>query len=92
MQQFSFIDLFIELLNLLYMFRATNSHIFRNNFDSIQLWYNAPILLPIGDKVEMEVHINLVTGRHEYRYILPKLYIQSKSAPENGRVCHLKHA
>jgi len=26
-------------------------------------WYNAPTLLPTGDKVEMELHLNLVTGQ-----------------------------
>ena len=39
-------------LNLLYMFRATNSPILRSTFWLyIQLWYNAPILLPTDDKV-----------------------------------------
>ena len=36
-------------------------------------------------------HLNLVTGRQQYRCIIPKLYIQSKSAPEDGRVCRPKH-
>jgi len=33
--------------------------------------YNAPILLLTGDKVEME-HLNLITGRQQYRCIVPK--------------------
>jgi len=60
-------------LNLLYMFRATNSPIFRSTFWLyIQLWYNAPRFLPTGDKVEMD--LNLVTGRQQNRCIVPKLY------------------
>ena len=44
-------------LNLLYIFRATNSPIFRSTFWLyVQRWYNAPILLPTGEKVEMELH------------------------------------
>jgi len=43
---------------------------------------NAPILLPTGD---------LVTGRQQYLCIVPKLYIQSQSASEGGRVCPPKH-
>ena len=39
----------------------------------------------------MEVHLNLVTGRQQYRCTVLKLYIQSKSASEDGRVCRPKH-
>ena len=42
----------------------------------------APMLLPTGD---------FVTGRQQHRCIVPKLYIQSQSAPEDGRVCRPKH-
>jgi len=31
------------------------------------------------------------TGRQQRRCIVPKPYIQSESAPEDGRVCHPKH-
>jgi len=31
------------------------------------------------------------TGRQQRRYIVPKLYIQSKIVPEDGRVCRPKH-
>jgi len=66
MQQIPFIDPFIDIFNLLYMFRETNSPIFRSTFWLyIQFWYNAPILLP--------------TGRHEYRCIVPNaVYIVKK--------------
>jgi len=44
-------------------------------------WYGAPILLPTGDKVEMNsIYLKLLNGRHKYRCIVQyqKLYIQSK--------------
>jgi len=42
-------------------------------------------LLPTGDLVTMSpVGSNIAALYH-------KLYIQSKSAPEDGRVCHPKH-
>ena len=63
MQQFSFIGILLIYLNLLCMFRATNSPIFRGSFDCIYSFrYTAPILLPTGDKAT-HFHLNLVTGR-----------------------------
>jgi len=47
----------------------------------IRLWYNAPISLPTGDKVQIEMirfHLNPVTGRQQYRCIVPKPYISQK--------------
>jgi len=38
----------------------------------------------------MDFHLNLVTGRQQYRCIVPKLHRQSQSAPEDGRVCRPK--
>jgi len=32
-----------------------------------------------------------VTGRQQYRYIVPKAVYTVKSAPEDGRVCRPKH-
>jgi hypothetical protein len=40
-------------------------------------WYNTPILLPTGDS--------------NIGALYQKLYVQSKSAPEDGRVCRPKH-
>jgi len=48
----------------------------------IDIFVSEPILLPTGDKV---------TGRQQYRCIVPKLYIQSKGALEDGRICRPKH-
>ena len=61
-------------LNQLYMFRATKTRPpSRAFFDCIySFWYNAPILLPTGDKVEMEILLSLVTGRQQLNQ---KLYI-----------------
>ena len=63
-------------------------------FDCIySFWYNAPILLPTGATVEMELRsISTVapvgsSGGALYQ----KLYIQSKIAPEDGRICRPKH-
>jgi len=39
-------------------------------------WYNAPILLPVGGNIGA---------------LYQKLYIESKSAPEDGRVCRPKY-
>ena len=37
-------------------------------------------------------HLNRGTGRQQCRCIVPKaVYIQSKSAPEDGRICRPKH-
>jgi len=62
MQHLSFIDLLLIYLNLLYMFRTTNSPIFRSTFDCIySFWYNVQILLPTSDKVEMELMSSIST-------------------------------
>ena len=46
-------------------------------FDCIySFWYSAPILLPTGSNIGA---------------LYQKLYIQSKRAPEDGRVCRPKH-
>ena len=79
MQQIPFIDLFKSALHVL---GDKLAHPQGHFFDCIYgFWYDAQILLPTGDKVEM-FHLNLVTGWP---------YIQSKSAPEDGRVCRPKH-
>jgi len=42
-------------------------------FDCIySFWYNAPIQLLTGDKVEMELHLNHVIGWQQNRCIVPK--------------------
>jgi len=62
MQQFSFIDLFIDLFESApHVSGDKLAHVQEHFRLYIQLWYNAPMLLPTGDKVEME--LNLVTGR-----------------------------
>ena len=76
------------------MFRATNSPILRALFDCIySFWYNAPTLLPTGVTVEMELRsistvapVSISVGA-----LYQKLYIQSKSVPEDGRICRPKH-
>jgi len=47
------------------------------------------MLLLTGDKVEME--LSLVTGRQQYRCIVPKLYIQSKVLLKMGEFVTQKH-
>jgi hypothetical protein len=79
--------LLLIFLNQPYMFRATNSPILRSTFDCIySFWYNAPTLLPSGAMVEMELRsistvapVGISVGA-----LYQKLYIQSKSAPEDG--------
>jgi len=89
MQQFSFIDIFIDLFeSSLHVSGDKLAHL-KGHFwlyEYIQLCYNAPILLPTGDKVEMELqfHLNLVTGRQQYRCIVSKLYIQPKVLLKTG--------
>ena len=87
--------LLLIILNQLYMFRATNSSILRTTFwlyiellvqcteiaaDRWQVWDGVPSQTchrsPVG--------INIGA-------LYQKLYIQSKSAPEDGRVCRPKH-
>ena len=36
-------------------------------------------------------YTDIVTGPQQYRCIAPNLYIQSKTAREDGRVCRPKH-
>jgi hypothetical protein len=57
MQQIPLIDLFKSALQVW----ATNSPILSGTSRLyVQLWYNAPILLPAGDKVEIEFHLIVV--------------------------------
>ena len=43
-------------------------------------------------KTAQQFHLNRGTGRQQCRCIVPKaVYIQSKSAPEDGRICRPKH-
>ena len=72
-------------LNQPYMFRATNSPILRNTFYCIySFWYNAPTLLPTVATVDVEPVGSSVGALYQ------KLYIQSKSAREDGRICRPK--
>jgi hypothetical protein len=50
-------------------------------------------LLPTGNTVEMKLqfHLNRVTGRQEFRCIVPKAVYTGKSAPENELICRPKH-
>jgi len=60
-----------------YMFRATTRPSSGALFDSIyNFWYNAPTLLPTGNSV----------GE-----LYQKLYIHSKRASGDGRICLPKH-
>jgi len=58
MQQLLFIDLFIGLFeSALHVSGNKLTHLQELFWLYIQLWYNAPILLPTSDKVEMELVI-----------------------------------
>jgi len=61
-QQFSFIDLLIYLfVSAPHVSGDKFAHLQEHFFDCIySFWYNAPILLPTGDKVEMELHLSPV--------------------------------
>ena len=68
-----------------YMFQTTNSPILRSTFDCIySFWYNAPTLLPT-DATTVAPVVSSVGALYQ------KLYIQSKSAPEDGRICRPKY-
>jgi len=85
MQQFSIIDLFINLFeSALHVLGDKFAYLQEHFWLYIQLWYNAPILL-LTDEVEMELHLNLVTGRQQYWCIVTKLYIQSKVLLKMGQ-------
>ena len=77
------------------MFRTTNSPSLRSTFLLfIQLWYNATTLLPIGATVEMEPVSSISTVTpvgSSVCALYQKLHKQSKSAPEDGRICRPKH-
>ena len=78
-------QLFLLLIFLIqpYMFRATNSPILRSTFGLyIKLSVHAPRLLPIGATAPVGSSVGA---------LYQKLYIQSKSAPEDGRICRPKH-
>jgi len=80
MQQFSLIDLFIDLFEAAVHVSDDKLAYLQEHFLTVYTAFgthNAPILLP--------------TGRQQYWCIVPNLYIQSKSAPEDGRVCRPKH-
>jgi hypothetical protein len=56
MQQFSFIDLFIDLFeSALHVSGDKLAHLQELFLLYRQFWYNAPILLPTGDQFEMEL-------------------------------------
>jgi len=56
MQQFSFIDLFIDIIEFaLHVSDDKLAHLQEHIWLYIKLWYNAPILLSTGDKVEMDL-------------------------------------
>jgi len=74
-------------LNLLYVFRATNSHIFRSTFDCI---HSFGLMRQYCCRWVTRFHLNPVTHRQQYRCIVPKLYMV-KSTIEDGRVCCPKH-
>ena len=69
------------------MFRATNSPILRSTLDCIyRFWYSVPKLLPTGATVATVVPVgSSVCAQYQ------KLYMQSKSIPEDGRICRPKH-
>ena len=65
------------------MCRATNSPIPRSTFDYINsFWYNAMTLLPTGATAPVCSSVGA---------LYQKLYIQSKSAPEDVRICLPKY-
>ena len=70
----SFIFLLIYF-DMLCMFRATNSPIFRSTFDCI---YSFGTMHRYCCRPVTRFHLKLVAGRQQYRCIVPKLYIQSK--------------
>jgi hypothetical protein len=57
--------------------------------------HSQKVLLMMGEFVaHLQEHFwqnDLVTGQQQYRCIVPKLYAQSKSAPDDGRVCRPKY-
>ena len=74
------------------MFLETNSPILRSIFDCIySFWYNAAPLLPIGATVEMEPISTVAPVGSRGAAMYQNMYIQSKSAPEDGRICRPKH-
>jgi len=59
-----------------------------HNTETKRIWM---FVLHITHWANYKTHLNLLTGRQLYRCIVPKSYIQSKSAPEDGRACCPKH-
>jgi hypothetical protein len=51
-------------------------------------WYYAPTQLLTGDTVEMELHLNHVSGWQQFWCIVPKTVYTIKSASEDGLICH----
>jgi len=80
-------------LSLLYMFRATVSPVFRSTLTVYTaFWNNVPTLLSAADRRHSSIQsVSPVGGRQHSRYVVPKSYIYSKSAPEDGRNCRPKH-
>ena len=75
-------------LNQRYMFRATHSPILRSTFllYIYSFWYNEPTLLPTGATVSTVAPVGSSVDA-----LYQKMYIQSKGAPEDGRICRPKH-
>ena len=62
MQQFSFIDLFIDQFESAVLVSGDKLARLQEHFWLyIELWYNAPILLPTSEKVEMELTSSIST-------------------------------
>ena len=73
------------------MFRATIRPSSGALFDCIySFWYNAPTLLPIGISTGSFISTVAPVGS-SVGALYQKLYTQSKSAPEDGRICRPKH-
>jgi len=77
MQQFPFIDILIDLFE-------SALHVSGDKLAHLQ----GHVLTVYTVLVQCT---DIVTGRQLYRCIVPKLYIQSKSVREDGRVCRPKH-
>jgi len=89
MQQFCLLIFLLVYFNLLYMFLATNSPIFRSTFDCIYSFGTVQCTSIAADRWQGWGSIS--TGRQQYRRIVPKAVYTVKSTPEDGRVCHPKH-
>ena len=77
MQQIPFIDLFKSAVHVS---GDKLAHPHEHFLTVYSFWYNAPIMLPTLSPVGSNIGA-----------LYKKLYIQSKSAPEDGRVYRPKH-